>query len=129
MRPFLLALLTVLAAAPIAVSAQQAPAPAYARVNPSGQTMYDHWVRRLTNENLSQQQQTQIGNLIYQYAQQHPQGSPVDRASRRALVQQIIGVLTPQQRAQFQQEAQARRAARMQRREQMQQQQQQQPPN
>ena len=61
----------------------------------------------LRNLNLSQQQQAQIKTLITSYKQAHPQGSQPDSAARAQLKQQILAVLTPDQRAKLEAEKQA----------------------
>ncbi len=50
---------------------------------------------------LSDQQKAQIKQLMTQYRQAHPKGSSPDRQARRQLHEQVLGVLTPQQRTQF----------------------------
>ena len=55
---------------------------------------------------LSQQQQGQIKTLMANYKQAHPKGSQPDPAARAQLRNQILAVLTPEQRAKFEQERQ-----------------------
>ena len=55
----------------------------------------------LRGVNLSDQQKAQIKQLVTQYRQAHPKGSAPDRAGRQQLRTEILNVLTPQQRAQF----------------------------
>lgn len=116
---------------PIAVSAQVAPQPGVAAPNQrgSGERTYDRWMKRLSAIGLSAQQQQQVQNVLGQYGQQHPPGSPRDPQAAHALRDQIFSILTPDQQGRLRAEMQAMRAQRQQRREQQQQQQpQQQPP-
>ncbi len=69
-------------------------------------------MRMFRNLNLSTAQQQQIKTLFQQFRAAHPRGSMPDKASRRALHQQIMAVLTPQQRAQLKAERQKMRAER-----------------
>jgi Spy/CpxP family protein refolding chaperone len=64
------------------------------------------FMRALHGMNLSDQQRSQIMQLMQQYHQAHPQGSAVDPQARRALHQQILAILTPQQQAQWKQHMQ-----------------------
>jgi len=64
----------------------------------------------LSKLNLTSQQEDQIKSLIATYRQAHPQGSQPDPAARKQLREQILGVLTPEQRAQLEQEQQQWRA-------------------
>ena len=103
---FLTGTLALALGLPIIGSAQQAPAQAPATA-PTGE--YHHhggWMRMMQNLNLTPQQQTQIQQIMQQYRQQHPQGSEPDKASRQALHQQIMNVLTPAQQAQLKQNMQ-----------------------
>jgi Spy/CpxP family protein refolding chaperone len=50
---------------------------------------------------LSASQKTQIKQLMRQFRQNHPKGSPRDPAARKQLRAQIMNVLTPQQRTQL----------------------------
>lgn len=54
--------------------------------------------------NLTQQQQEQIKTLISTYRQAHPEGSQPDPAAKEQLHQQILNVLTPEQRTKLEQE-------------------------
>lgn len=115
--------LAVALAIPVAASAQQAQPPAAharAHMTPGGPQLHHRWMKRFGHLNLSGDQQQRIGSMIDQYSQGHPQGSPVDRNASRALRQQIMGVLSPDQQNQFRQERQAHRAQMQQRRAQMQ---------
>ncbi|MBV8155423.1 MAG: hypothetical protein JOY98_13440 [Candidatus Eremiobacteraeota bacterium] len=121
----LLAALTM----PIAVSAQATqPAPAQTQAQ-TQQASYEYhrWTKRLANISLSNEQQQQVQHLLDQFAASHPAGSPRDREGARALHQQILNVLTPQQQAQYQQEMHAEWAQRHQAQQQRLEQQQQQP--
>jgi Spy/CpxP family protein refolding chaperone len=53
--------------------------------------------------NLTDQQRTQIHGLMQQYRQAHPRGTASDPQAREQLHQQILNILTPQQRAQLSQ--------------------------
>ncbi len=56
------------------------------------------FMRMLHSLNLSDQQKAQIKTMVQQYRQQHPQGSAPDHQARKALREQIMGVLTPAQK-------------------------------
>jgi hypothetical protein len=103
----LLAALTM----PVAVSAQvtQAPAQTQGQTNQAARE-YHRWTKRLAGINLSAQQQQQVQHLLDQFASAHPAGSPRDREGSKALHEQILGILTPAQQAQFQQQMQALKA-------------------
>ena len=60
-------------------------------------------MQRFAALNLSDQQKTQIQNLIAQFRQAHPQGSPRDPQAMQTLRSQINAVLTPAQQQQLQQ--------------------------
>jgi Spy/CpxP family protein refolding chaperone len=109
--------------APLSVSAQQAqPQPGYQarqHTTPDEPTMQHRWQKRLGGLDLSGDQQQRISSIIHGYAQSHPAGSPPDRAGNRALRQQILSVLSPDQRQQYHQMVQQQRAAMQQRHEQM----------
>lgn len=94
-------------ALPVAVIAQTAPAapPAAARHHHGPGMM-----RMFRTLNLTQQQQQQIKTLMTQFRTAHPKGSPPDRAARKALHEQIMAVLTPQQKTQLKAERQKMRA-------------------
>jgi Spy/CpxP family protein refolding chaperone len=96
----LTAALALSIAAPLAAFAQQAP-PADA---PSpGAHMHHHgygFMHGMHGVNLSDQQKTQIHQLVQQYRQSHPEGSQPDPAARKQLRTQIMNVLTPAQQAQ-----------------------------
>ena len=84
---------------------------AYNAASPTASYHHHHgdWAEMFKNLHLSQQQQDQIHTLVADYRQAHPEGSQPDEASRKALWDQILAVLTPEQRAQLEQETQARR--------------------
>lgn len=60
--------------------------------------MHHRW---MANLNLSQQQRTEIHALIAQFRQTHPQGSAFDPQARKKLRDEILSILTAQQRAQL----------------------------
>lgn len=110
---------------PIAASAQVvAPPPAAAQGQRSpGERTFNRWMKRLSPIGLSAQQQQQVQNILGQYAQQHPLGSPRDPQASHALRDQIFAVLTPDQQGRLQQELRQLRAEHRARRAQMEQQQ------
>ena len=69
----------------------------------SGGPRASRMLQRFAALNLSDQQKTQIQNLIDQFRQAHPQGSPRDPAAMQTLRSQINAVLTPAQQQQLQQ--------------------------
>jgi periplasmic protein CpxP/Spy len=121
LRSFLLpAVLGAALIAPVAVFAQQAnqvPAPAQQQTQGQwqGHRHGGHrFMRMLKGVNLSDQQKTQMRQLMQQFRQAHPEGSPPDRQAREQLHQQMLNILTPQQRAQVQQNMQQMRERRQQ---------------
>lgn len=62
----------------------------------------DRMMQRFASLNLSDSQKTQIQNLVAQFRQAHPQGSPRDPQAMKTLHDQINAVLTPQQQQQMQ---------------------------
>ncbi len=78
--------------APSAALAQQTPPPAMHA---------GHHMDRFATLGLTPQQRAQIKTLRRQYWKAHPKGSPRDPAGVRALRKQVLGVLTPAQRAQL----------------------------
>lgn len=58
-------------------------------------------MRAMHGINLSDQQRTQIKQIMQQFRQAHPAGSPPDKQAREQLHTQILGVLTPDQQTQF----------------------------
>jgi Spy/CpxP family protein refolding chaperone len=102
------ALLAVLAL-PVGVCAQQSDQSAGAQAQPSdsarvNRQIYRRWSQLLSGVNLTDQQHEQIQNLLDQYSQNHPAGSPPDRPAARALKQQIFSLLTPDQQTQVRQQ-------------------------
>lgn len=69
--------------------------------------------------NLTDQQKAQIRQIMQQFRQAHPRGSQMDQTARRQahqqLHRQLMNVLTPQQRAQVQQNIEQMRLRRQQR--------------
>lgn len=125
MKLFALAALAAALSLPVAVSAQQAPAPVMQQAPGGTQStpkIYRRWSRLLNGVNLSNQQHDQIQSLLDQYAQAHPAGSQRVRGAARQLREQIFGILTPQQQSQVQQTMQQMRAQHQQMRQQRQQQ-------
>lgn len=94
---------------PVGALAQQAP-PATAA--PGAQQWQGHrgghrgFMRMFRDLNLSDQQKTQIQSIVQQYRQAHPRGSQPDPQARKQMRDQIMNVLTPQQRTQLQQKMQ-----------------------
>ncbi len=120
---FKLLTLGALAAAlalPLAASAQQSQPPptqqAQGRTTPSEAKVQHRWMKRLGGLNLSADQQQHIQSLIGQFSQAHPEGSPRDPNAARALREQILSVLTPDQQSQYRQMVAQRRAQQAQRR-------------
>jgi Spy/CpxP family protein refolding chaperone len=126
MKLFALAALAAALSLPVAVSAQQAPAPVYQQAPAGTQAtpkIYRRWSRLLNGVNLSSQQHDQIQGMLDQFAQSHQPGSQRVPGAARQLRDQIFGVLTPDQQTQVRQNMQAMRAQHQQRRQQYQQQQ------
>jgi Spy/CpxP family protein refolding chaperone len=59
-------------------------------------------MRMFRDLNLSDQQKTQIRQIMQQFRQSHAEGQRPDAQAREQLRNQIMNVLTPQQRAQYQ---------------------------
>jgi Spy/CpxP family protein refolding chaperone len=101
---------------PVATFAQQAQAPA-GTAAPRGQWQgQGHhrgggMMRMMRDLNLSDQQKTQIRQIMQQFRQSH-QGQRPDAQARQQLRDQIMSVLTPQQRTQFQAKLQRMRERR-----------------
>jgi Spy/CpxP family protein refolding chaperone len=76
-------------------------------VTPASPTATHHhhrgWAAMAQQLDLSQQQQQQIKTLSANYKQAHPKGSQPDLAARKQLHEQILAVLTPDQRTKLQQ--------------------------
>jgi Spy/CpxP family protein refolding chaperone len=53
--------------------------------------------------NLTAQQRANMRQLMQQYRQEHPRGNTFDLQARRQLHQQMLAILTPQQRSQLKQ--------------------------
>ena len=94
---------------PIAGCAQQTPAQAPVS-SPAGEHHHGGMMRMLRGVNLTDQQKTQLQNMMQQYRQAHPKGSTPDPQARKALHQQMMSVLTPAQQAQVKQNMQQMRA-------------------
>ena len=77
---------------------------------PSQARIQHRWTKRLSNLNLSGDQQQRIQSMINQYSQTHPEGSPRDPGAARELRRQVMGVLTNDQQNQLRQQMRARRA-------------------
>jgi Spy/CpxP family protein refolding chaperone len=84
---------------PNAVLAQQAPPPA----------AHARYMHRYDDLNLTDQQRSQIQAAMEQYRAAHPKGSEPDPQARKALRDQIMSVLSPDQRAKLMQEQRERR--------------------
>ncbi|HTU81317.1 MAG TPA: hypothetical protein VMF61_04255 [Candidatus Acidoferrales bacterium] len=78
-------------------------------VTPTEQVLYQRILRRFGPAGLTSQQQQQIQQMVGQYSQAHPAGSPVDRPAMKQLRRSIVAMLTPQQQQALEQ---AREAAR-----------------
>lgn len=103
-------------ALPLGALAQQAapPAGANAPAQPGGRQGHHHrgMMRMLHNLNLTTQQQSEIKQIMDNFRQAHPMGSPPDRQAREQLRTQIMNVLTPAQQTQLKQEMQQMRERR-----------------
>ncbi|MDQ2872599.1 MAG: hypothetical protein M3R35_05680 [Candidatus Eremiobacteraeota bacterium] len=64
------------------------------------------WMRAMHGIALSTSQKQQIKQLMTSYRQSHPKGSAPDKQSREQMRAQVLNVLTPSQRAQYQQNLQ-----------------------
>lgn len=67
-------------------------------------------MRMMRDLNLSDQQKTQIQQIMQQFRQSHPQGERPDAQAREQLRNQIMNVLTPQQRTELQAKMQQMRS-------------------
>ena len=90
---------------PAGTFAQQAQTPA-GTAAPQGQWQGGHrhhggMMRAFRDLNLTDQQKTQIRQMMQQFRQAH-EGQRPDAQAREQLRNQILSVLTPQQRAQYQ---------------------------
>jgi Spy/CpxP family protein refolding chaperone len=132
MKFFVPALLLAALALPLGVCAQQSDQPAQTPPQPSASAgrsnmhIYRRWSKLLSGVNLTDQQHARIQQLLDQYSDAHPPGSPFDRQATRELRDQIFSVLTPDQQTQVKQQA---RTIQAQRQRHLQQQQQQQNPS
>jgi Spy/CpxP family protein refolding chaperone len=98
---FLCAALALSFGAPLGAYAQQAPNVPASPPQDTMQHRHGHgFMRMLHGVNLSDQQKTQIHQLMQQYRQAHPEGNQPDPQARKQLRDQVMGVLTPQQQAQ-----------------------------
>lgn len=92
-------------ALPAIAGAQQSTAPVappHGAMNcGAGMEHHGNGMNPMRGINLSPQQRAQIKALHEQFRAAHPCGSPPDPQARRQLRQQVMNVLTPQQRAQF----------------------------
>lgn len=101
---------------PVGVLAQQTPVPSGGA---PAQTAPEHYGRHhggmmhmLRDLNLSDQQKTQIQQIMQQFRQAHENGQRPDQQAREQLRSQIMNVLTPQQRTQLQNKMQQMRQER-----------------
>ncbi|HEV7180710.1 MAG TPA: Spy/CpxP family protein refolding chaperone [Candidatus Baltobacteraceae bacterium] len=92
--------LALAVALPVAGFAQQTPAQPPAGAPAAGHH-HNHGMRMFRGLNLSDQQKAQLQQIRDQYRQSHPEGSAPDRASRKAMHDQMMNVLTPAQQAQL----------------------------
>ena len=92
-------------AAPAAVLAQQAP-PATAPAAGQWQGHSHGMMRMMQNLNLSDAQKAQIQQIMQKFRQSHAEGVRPTQAERDQIHQQVMNVLTPAQRTQFQQNLQ-----------------------
>jgi Spy/CpxP family protein refolding chaperone len=97
-------------ALPVTVFAQQQPPAPTQSAAPHHHGHHGGMMRAMRNLNLSDQQRTQIRQIVSQYRAAHPKGSPRDPQAAKAMRQQVMNVLTPAQRTQFQQNVQQMRA-------------------
>jgi Spy/CpxP family protein refolding chaperone len=103
LSPFLLSgALAVAIGLPIVGCAQQAPAQSQPGASQGAYGHHRGGMRWMQGLNLSDQQKQQIQTLMQQYRQAHPRGSQPDPQARQQLQQQVMNVLTPQQRQQAQ---------------------------
>ncbi len=111
LSPFLLSgALAVAIGLPIVGCAQQAPAQSQPGASQGAYGHHHGGMRWLQGVNLSDQQKQQIQTLMQQYRQAHPQGSQPDPQARKQLRDQVMNVLTPDQRTQVQNNMEKMRA-------------------
>jgi Spy/CpxP family protein refolding chaperone len=94
------ALLALGAGAPLLANAQQ--------------STHRGMMANLRTLNLSDQQRTQIRQIVTQYRSAHPKGSDPDPQARKAMRDQVMAVLTPDQQSAFKANAQRARQQRKQ---------------
>ena len=104
--------LAVAMSLPIVGCAQQTSAQSPATSHVSGHNHHRGMMRMFRGINLSDQQKTQIQQIMQQYRQAHPEGSQPDPDARKAMRQQLMSVLTPDQQAQVKANLQKMRAER-----------------
>jgi Spy/CpxP family protein refolding chaperone len=106
-RLFIGGLLACSLVVPIAGLAQVTPAPYPTSANatpPPGSRQHGHrgmFMEAMKGITLSDQQKTQIQQLMEQFRQQHPRGSPRDPQAMKQFHDALFNVLTPQQQTQF----------------------------
>ena len=108
---FISAALAGAIALPTAAFAQQAPPAPASSAHPWGRQGHHHrggFMHMFRSLNLSDQQKTQIRQIMQQFRQAHPAGSQPDPQARKQMRDQVMNVLTPQQRQQLQTEMQQR---------------------
>ncbi len=91
---------------PLVAHAQQSPGQSAAPAHAAGR--HRGMMSNLRGLNLSDQQRTQIKQIVSQYRSAHPKGSSPDPQARKAMRDQVMSLLTPDQQSQF--KANARRA-------------------
>ncbi len=111
---FLSGALAVAMGLPIVGCAQQTPAQTPASSPLSREHHRGGMMRMFRGINLSDQQRTQIQQIMQQYRQQHPKGSQPDPNARKAMRQQVMSVLTPDQQTQVKANMAKMRASRAQ---------------
>jgi Spy/CpxP family protein refolding chaperone len=84
--------------APLTSLAQQSPNPASTTQPERG---HRGMLPGLRGISLSDQQTAQIKAIVDPYRAAHPRGSTPDPAARKAMTDQVMGVLTPDQQTQF----------------------------
>ncbi|HEY8313498.1 MAG TPA: hypothetical protein VIG51_04925 [Candidatus Baltobacteraceae bacterium] len=104
-------------AVPAAAFAQVAPAPPAAQTAPAGSRHHGGhhhrgWMRAMRGITLSTQQKTQLKAIRTSYRQAHPKGSARDPQAMQQMRTQMLNVLTPAQRTQYQQNLQQQRQER-----------------
>jgi Spy/CpxP family protein refolding chaperone len=102
-KPILAGAALLALALPLAVSAQTTPV-APATTTTAGEHRHHGGGlnrRALQGITLSDSQKSQIAQLRAAYKTAHPKGSTPDPAARKALRDQMLGILTPDQRTQY----------------------------